>query len=157
MAGPLPLRTLPEGADRGAQRAVVRALLDVGIRTVIDLRTPAEPPSIRSLLSKLSDDAVWIGMPILDGAAPSEPQLEMILDAIDASLARERPVYVHCQGGRGRAGTVVAAWWIRHGHYDLEGALAALTERRVGQPHGAHPSPETGAQHRLLRTWQVGK
>jgi len=149
LAGPYPLLGRP---DRSAQRAAVRALLDASIRCVIDLRTPAEPPSIRSLLDKLSDDAVWIGCPILDGAAPAVPQLEAILDAIDASLARDRPVYVHCQGGRGRTGTVIAAWWIRHGVCDVEGALRELDARRVGQPHGDHPSPETGAQLRLLRS-----
>jgi len=148
LAGPWPLLGC---RDREAQRAAVQALLDASIRTVIDLRTPAEPPSIRSLLDKLGDDAVWIGAPILDGAAPSRPLLDAILDAIDASLARDRPVYVHCQGGRGRTGTIVAAWWIRHGRYDAEGALRELTARRAGQPHGDHPSPETGAQLRLVR------
>lgn len=147
LAGPL-----PAGADRPALRAAVRALLDAGVRTVIDLRTPAEPPSIRSMLDKLSDEAVWIGVPILDGAAPSRAALEAILDAVDAAHARGRIVYVHCQGGRGRTGTVVAAWWMRHGVVGgVDAALAELRRRRAGLLHGAHPSPETGAQLRLLR------
>lgn len=150
LAGPYPLLGR---VDREPQRAAVRALLDASIRCVIDLRTPAEPPSIRSLLDKLCDDAVWIGFPILDGAAPSAPLLEAILDSIDASLARDRPVYVHCQGGRGRTGTIVACWWIRHGLYDAAGALRELSVRRAGQPHGEHPSPETGAQLRLVRSF----
>ena len=40
LAGPL-----PQGPDRPALRAAVRALLGAGVSTVIDLRTPAEPPS----------------------------------------------------------------------------------------------------------------
>lgn len=152
LAGPL-----PQGVDRPALRAAVRALLDAGVSTVIDLRTPAEPPSIRAMLDKLSGEAVWIGFPILDGAAPSRPTLVAVLDAIDASLARDHTVYVHCQGGRGRTGTVVAAWWIRHRVCaDADAAVRELARRRVGQPHGAHPSPETGAQLRLLRAWRPG-
>ncbi len=155
LAGPL-----PAGADRDAQRGAVRALLDAGIRTVIDLRTPVEPPSIRSLLEKLareSEDAAWLGFPILDGGAPSVGQMQTILDVIDASLARKRAVYVHCQGGRGRTGTVVACWWIRHGRYEPEAALAELMRRRAGEPNGERPSPETGAQIRLVQSWTTGR
>jgi hypothetical protein len=155
LAGPL-----PTGADRAELRARVRALLDAGVRTVIDLRTPAEPPSIRALFGKLAngdEPVAWLGVPILDGAAPSHAELTTILDAVDASLTRERPVYLHCQGGRGRTGTVVACWWIRHGRFAPEEALAELGRRREGQPHGAHPSPETGPQLRLVRSWTEGR
>lgn len=155
LAGPL-----PAGGDRAGQRAAVRALLDAGVRTVLDLRTPSEPPSIRALLEKLAgddEDVTWMGVPILDGAAPSVGSMLAILDAIDASIARARTVYVHCQGGRGRTGTVVACWWIRHGLFEPEAALAELGARRVGQPNGARPSPETGPQLRLVRAWSIGK
>ena len=153
LAGPLP--TAPE---RSEARARIRGLLGAGVRTVLDLRTPMEPPSARSLLDKLSDPAdpcVWLGAPILDGAAPDPALLVTILDLIDASIARERTVYVHCQGGLGRTGTVVACWWIRHGAQDAEGALKALTVRRRGLASAQRPSPETGAQLRLVRSWSA--
>ena len=143
--------------DRATERQRIRALLDAGVRTVIDFRTPAEPPSVRSLLRKLGDDDVaWLGIPIQDGEAPNRAELITILDAIDSAIARGRVVYAHCMGGRGRAGTVAACWWIRHGVFDSEGALEALMERRLGQPHGEHPSPETAPQLRLVRAWQAG-
>lgn len=146
-----------EATDRAAQRDRIRALLDVGVRTVLDLRTPAEPSPVRSLFRKLGDDDVaWLGVPIQDGEAPNRAELITILDAIDSAIARERIVYVHCMGGRGRAGTVAACWWIRHGFFDAEEALGALMERRVGQPHGEHRSPETAPQLRLVRSWQRG-
>lgn len=155
LAGPHPTSG---AANREAERAAVRALLDAGVRTVIDLRTPVEPPSIRALLDKLAgEDAVWMGVPILDGAAPTDAQLVAILDAIDAAGARGRGVYVHCQGGRGRTGTVVACWWIRHAIFAPEDALAELGRRRHGQPNGARPSPETAPQLRLVRSWSPGR
>lgn len=155
LAGPI-----PTSEDRAALRAQVARLLELGVRTVVDLRTPSEPPSIRVLLDKLATDTIdpiWIGVPILDGGAPSVAQMQTLLDVIDGSLARDRPVYVHCQGGRGRTGTVVACWWIRHGRYDVEAALAELMRRRAGQPNGARPSPETGPQLRLVRSWTRGR
>ena len=154
LAGPHPTA---RAADRDEARATVRALLDAGVRTVIDLRTPMEPPSIRALLDKLaSDDAVFIGIPVLDGAAPTPAQMVAILDAIDAARGRGRGVYFHCQGGRGRTGTVAACFWVRHGHFDADGALAELCRRRAGLLHGAHPSPETAPQLSLVRSWRRG-
>ena len=154
LAGPLPVHP-----ERDALRAMVRALIDAGVRTVIDLRTPAEPPSIRSLLEKLArdgEDVTWLGVPILNGDAPSVATMQLALDAIDAQHARGRCVYVHCAGGRGRTGTVVACWWIRHGLFDAERALIELMDRRKMHPQGHLPSPETAPQLRLIRAWQPG-
>jgi hypothetical protein len=150
---------LPTHADRAVLRQRVGLLLELGVRTVVDLRTPAEPPSIRALLDKLSVgglDPVWFGAPILNGGAASVAQMQAVLDLIDGSLARERGVYVHCQGGLGRTGSVVACWWIRHGRHDPESALAELMRCRLGQPHGERPSPETPPQYRLVRSWAQG-
>lgn len=155
LAGPL-----PAAPDREGLRAGVRALFDAGVRTVIDLRTAAEPPGIRTLLEKLARDdepAAWTSFPILDGAAPAPALLELILDTIDAQIARGRGVYVHCAGGRGRTGTVIACWWIRHGHFEPEQALEELTRRRRDLPSGHLPSPETSAQLRLVRAWRRGR
>jgi hypothetical protein len=155
LAGPYPL-----AQDREASRAAIRGLLAAGVRTVVDLRTPAEPPSCRSLLDKLSSSEqspLWIGVPIVDGAAPSALQMTSLLDLIDASLQRQRPVYVHCQGGLGRTGTVVACWWVRHGHYAPDEAIEQLASRRQGQPNGHKKSPETAPQFRLVRQWESGR
>ncbi len=154
LAGPLPV-----AEDREGLRVQVRALLDAGIRTIVDLRTPAEPPGVRALLEKLAtaeQQVAWIGVPILNGDAPSPALLELVLDTIDASLARGRAVYVHCAGGRGRTGTVVACWWIRHGLFDAESALAELVKHRAAIGD-AKPSPETGVQYRLVRSWARGR
>jgi hypothetical protein len=155
LAGPV-----PTGADREALRVQVRALLGAGIRTIVDLRTSAEGPDIRALLGKLASDAdevAWVGVPILNGDAPSPALLELALDTIDASIARGRGVYVHCAGGRGRTGTIVACWWIRHGIAEPEAAIDALLAARRDLPDAKLPSPETASQVRLVRSWRAGR
>ena len=149
----------PGLGDRSIQRTNVEALLEAGIRTVIDLTTPGEHPSIRVLFEKrCPDEEAWAFMnhPILDGGIPSRAGMQLVLDAIDRSQDRGRPVYVHCMGGLGRTGIVVACWWIRHGLYDAEAAFEELTHRRQGQPNQASISPETAPQFRLVRSWQRG-
>ncbi|MBX7079949.1 MAG: dual specificity protein phosphatase family protein [Nannocystaceae bacterium] len=146
--------------DRERVRHQLRALLDAGVRTIVDLRTAAEGPDTRVLLTKLARDAdtvAWIGLPILNGDAPSPALLELALDTIDASIARGRAVYVHCAGGRGRTGTIVACWWIRHGVIEADAATDALARARAHLPDAPLPSPETAAQLRLVRSWRRGR
>jgi hypothetical protein len=143
---------------RPADATAVRTLLRVGVRTVVDLRTPAEPPSVRVALTRRCETASFVQVPIQDGRAPAPETLVTLLDLLDGHVRRERGLYLHCQGGRGRTGTVVAAWWIRHGQVDdSDGAIARLRGVRAGEPHGDHPSPETAEQLRLLRQWHRGR
>lgn len=149
----------PASRDRKIQNANVVALLDAGARCFLDLTIPDEIRSYRVSLDRRAPsgtDTVYFKIPILNGAAPNRATLQTILDTIDASIERERPVYVHCLGGLGRTGTVVAAWLIRHGQSTPEAIFDLLTELRKGQPHGAHPSPETGPQRRLVKSWEEG-
>lgn len=154
LAGPHPVV-----GDREAQREAARALWAAGIRTVVDLTTPGERPGIRVLWEKLAPDPsawAWIGCPILDGGAPSRAGMQLILDAIDATLARGRGVYVHCMGGLGRTGTVVGCWWIRHALVEPQRVFEELMTRRAGQPNAHAISPETPEQFELVRSWKRG-
>jgi protein-tyrosine phosphatase len=53
-------------------------------------------------------------------------------------------VYVHCQGGIGRTGTVIACLLVEEGE-DAEVVLDRLSERG---------SPETERQKRFVREWR---
>lgn len=154
LAGPRPAH-----AERATQRKNCKALLAAGVRCVIDLTAPNEPATARVLLQRLDEELVWIRVPILNGDVPSVPALQTILDLIDLNTKRERVTYVHCQGGLGRTGTVVACHWIRHGEMpegDTDAIIEELKRRREGQPHGHKSSPETGRQLRLIRSWKAG-
>ena len=52
----------------------------------------------------------WERIPVRDVSVPSKDGMVMILDRIDQALAQQRPVYVHCWGGKGRTGTVVGCY-----------------------------------------------
>lgn len=169
LAGDRPCRASAE-----ATAARHQALLAAGVRRIICLLEPHEmangpggtpagsvvdsPGSFDEQAWRAAGQAAglavaWESFPIPDFGVPAEDQLEAILDAIDAALARGEGVYVHCWGGIGRTGTVVGAWLARHGRACGEEALARLAELRRETTTAAFPSPETEAQRALVRGW----
>ena len=77
-----------------------------------------------------------------------------ILDALDAAVADNTPLYFHCWGGHGRTGTVAACYLIRHGA-EPEDAIQKITDLRKGLPK-FHP-PFEGEQADFIRRWRVGQ
>ena len=97
-----------------------------------------------------------IRAPILDFSVPTDDEMVGILDVIDEALTRGDVVYVHCWGGRGRTGTVVGCYLVRHGVAPAE-ALARIAELRRRLPDGRVPSPEAGEQIAMVRRWPAGR
>jgi protein-tyrosine phosphatase len=128
------------------------AALDGVITFVVDLTEEGELAPYSARLER----AEWVRMPIRDFSVPSDAELRRILDTIDVALDRGEVVYVHCFGGRGRTGTVVACHLVRHG-LAPDDALARVGELRAQVPDAGSPSPETADQIELVRRWQAGQ
>ena len=125
-------------------------LTDVGVTLFVDLTEEGElEPYARRLGS-----ARHTRFPILDMWVTSAHQLARTLDAIDAEIDAGGIVYVHCWGGCGRTGTVVSAWWIRHGA-DPSEALARYQERC--RAYSSRRCPETPEQVALVLSWRPGR
>src|SRR4051812_19724783 len=116
----------PGDPDEKINRSRLLAVINAGIRTFIDLTEEAEVygladpsagyyTSLRSLAQQGRIEITYFRMPIPDAGVPSVWTLRRILDAIGGSLADENPVFVHCLAGRGRTGTVVGCYLMRHG------------------------------------------
>jgi protein-tyrosine phosphatase len=95
-----------------------------------------------------------VRFPIVDMWVTSAEQLVHTLDVIDQEIASGGIVYVHCWGGCGRTGTVVAAWWVRHGA-DPSEALARY--QQLCRAYSTRRCPETPEQVALVRSWQPGR
>ena len=158
LAGPYPGEYTPHETERNA-----RALLDCGIRCFISLMEAREESLDRERRSsyvavvedsarRLGVDVDWQRFEIHDMSVPDAERMDAIQSAIDASLERDRPVYAHCWGGRGRTGTVVGAYLIRRGLATSENFVDVISDLRRHLPHAAS-SPETQEQIDFVRRW----
>jgi atypical dual specificity phosphatase len=80
---------------------------------------------------------------VRDFTAPTPAQLDAALDAVDAALAAGARVAVHCGGGLGRTGTVLACHLVRHGL----GAEEAVARVRAVRPGAVETRAQLAAVH----------
>ncbi len=122
-----------------------RWLKDNGWKSVVDLRPDNE-------YLEVADDAKLAGftelnfnylrLPIADGSPPTDKQAQTFLDFV--TDPKNQPVHVHCRGGYGRAGTMVALY-----RYAVQGWLLdkAIEESRLF--HGGI----SASQKKWLEDW----
>jgi hypothetical protein len=147
----------------------VRALLDCGVRCIISLidekdvdqdQKPLMPYShhIRALAADYNIDTSYIRIPIPDLDITNTPSMKIILNTIDNAILNDMPVYLHCLGGIGRTGTVVACWLIRHGLASIDNFLDVIRSMREEwkDPMAMWDSPETYEQQEFVWHWKRG-
>jgi hypothetical protein len=136
--------------DPAATRATIDSILAAGAMLFLDLTEDGELAAYAHLLG---GRARHVRRPIVDMWVTGGDELAATLNVIDGELARGGVVYVHCWGGCGRTGTVISAWWVRHGMEPFEaleryrGAARVFTSRRC---------PETPEQEAMVLGWRVG-
>jgi protein tyrosine/serine phosphatase len=151
----------PTELDQDVTLERLTALLDVGVRTFVDLTEEQEKMDgysqlLRTLASARDMDIAITRVSIPDRSVPSKATMGCILDLIDSSLANKNPVFVHCFAGIGRTGTVVGCHLKRHGKATEENVLAKISELRSLMPGQAEISPHTPEQVELVKKWQAG-
>jgi protein-tyrosine phosphatase len=83
-------------------------------------------------------------LPIVDEGAPDIEQLEKMITWIEACIADDKKILIHCRYGIGRTGTLVIAYLFKNG-YSLRQALNKMKHT---------PSmPMSNQQYRLLRKY----
>jgi atypical dual specificity phosphatase len=74
---------------------------------------------------------VYRHIPVVDGTAPGQAQVDEFVGFVDEMLCRGRAVLVHCQGGYGRTGTMLACYLVSR-EWGAEEAMAEVRARRPG-------------------------
>ncbi len=158
----------PGARSTRTARRKIQSLIDGGIRQIINLMEaderdyygrPFSPyePLVEAASPPYPDQVICHRHPVRDMGVPDKAGMGAILDAIDAALQAQRPVYVHCLAGVGRTGTVVGCWLVRHGRASGSNVIEAIQALRQNDPHAHWPSPQSGVQRNMVRRWMRGQ
>ena len=72
----------------------------------------------------------YIWLPVVDGYAPSQMQIEIGTSAMDLAIKKGKVVYVHCKNGHARSPSLVVAYLVKFAGMSLEDAYKLIKEKR---------------------------
>ena len=134
----------------------IKALLDAGINTFLDLTELNELPGYEHKLNAINDSdnlsIKYKRMAIKDRNVPKKEFLKEILDFIDKESKNNRKVSVDCLRGLGRTGTIVGCYLVREG-FKGEEALQEIFKLRQGMLNAWMQSPQTEEQIQTVINW----
>ena len=117
-------------------------LRNCGVRVIINLTERRHnADALRSL--EMSE----VHLPVPDFTAPPPLTLDAAIASITAAHAQDQAVAIHCMGGLGRTGTVVAAWLVTQ-RLDSDAAIERVRTVRPG-------SIETESQEQAVRDFAI--
>ena len=73
---------------------------------------------------------IYTWIPVVDGYAPSQNQLDVGTSIINEAVKDDKVVYVHCRNGHGRSPTVVAAYFIRYEGLGVDEIIGVIKGKR---------------------------
>ncbi|MHB8702250.1 MAG: phosphatase domain-containing protein [Nitrososphaerales archaeon] len=113
------------GSARPFSRRSVLYLKEKGIDSILTLTEfPLSPDLVRNMGYK--------HVPINNHKAPTLEQLKESVDFLLADTGKKRKVAVHCAAGKGRTGTVLAAYLCASHGYSAKEAIEAVRAKRPG-------------------------
>lgn len=96
----------------------------------------------------------FLHFPIEDLSLPSaERDLKKLLEELEKRIIDGEKLYIHCWGGRGRAGVVGAILLAQMYGLDADEALRRIQRAFNTREDGQRRSPETNEQHEYVKKW----
>lgn len=132
----------------------IPTLLRFGIMVFLDLTQSYE---VSEYASFLPPNVQRISFPIRNCDVPSSVESVIELFRGLEQLMHEQPqakLYIHCHGGVGRTGTIVACYYIYFEHLPFEEALDKMRRQYAQSPRSKFMNaPETKRQVEFIKTF----
>jgi protein tyrosine/serine phosphatase len=97
----------------------LETLKRLGVKTIIDLRMPGEVWKQEDA-EALARGISYTNVPLPGFSRPADAQIQKLLGMLDTLPG---PIFVHCQHGCDRTGTLIACYRIRHAQWTSPKAL----------------------------------
>ena len=137
--------------EQGARMRQLKLFTDFGINYFLDLTENGEmPPYVPFLTNSIGRHT----FPIPNGCIPHSVRWVVDLFRILNGVLNkpETKLYIHCHGGVGRTGTIVACYYIYFKGMPADDALAEMRRRYATHGRSAWMSaPETEAQVSFIK------
>ncbi len=106
---------------RGAQpdEAGIKNLKRLGIKTILNLRMTNEVMKVEEAEAR-ANGMVYTNVPMSGVGRPTDAQVSKALSLLETLPS---PVFVHCEHGCDRTGTIIACYRIRHEKWSSQSAM----------------------------------
>ncbi len=104
-------------------------LYQQGIRAILSLteRSLRQEKAVQHKVNGF----IYRHIPVCDETAPALAEIDAFVAFVDEMIASDKPVLVHCAGGYGRTGTMLACYLVSQGRR-ADDAIREVRTRRPG-------------------------
>ena len=100
-------------------------ILKQGVKSIVTMTEDALP---QQWISEIE----YLHVPTPDFTAPDMEKIDMAVDFIHQNISDNQAVMVHCAAGLGRAGTILACYFVKHMKFTAKEAINKVREQRPG-------------------------
>ena len=109
-------------------------LIKHGIKTIITVREVPLPSNwFTDSINNIDRDNVnYLHLRVEDFGSPSIEEIDRTVEYIQHQIDNKKPVMVHCAAGKGRTGTILAAYFLKNENLTAEQAIKKIRNLRPG-------------------------
>lgn len=100
-------------------------ILKQGVTSIVTMTENALPEEWVS-------DIGYLHVPTPDLTAPDMDKIDIAVDFIHKKISNDEAVMVHCAAGMGRAGTILACYFVKYQKYSAKDAIKKIRKERPG-------------------------